>query len=317
MDAAAQQCVSNNAADQGVSRSVDDARQALLANVPQGWAAGPVQMFASSRLHPDGTESHVNLGGSGVDAQTAQILDEFRLSSIYKRTFQRGRRFLHVTVYQFSAPAGAYGAYNLLRQGATTVVVRGDGSSEDDHSISFWKGNFFVKLIQTSEDDEESKDALRLIADRLVNAIGSHAAMPRIFQEMPVMDRVRGSEKMVMGPVSGRLFFRAPGVSELSLDRARSAATADYQFQRPTPERLKLLYIDYGDAGLAYQVYERYLDNLEDDHAVSRVSAADGPTSIVKVDRGFLCCQVRGSKLLVISGARKRSSPLVLARQIK
>ncbi|MBX9951028.1 MAG: hypothetical protein K2Y39_17795, partial [Candidatus Obscuribacterales bacterium] len=180
----------------------------------------------------------------GLEPHTYDILAEFGVRKCCKRTYQRGQRFIHAVVYFFASPEGAYGAYNYLRQGSSTIVVRGAGSSEDDQSISFWKGQTFVRLIQTSEEDEESKEALRSIAKELDASIPASSLPPLVLNQLPVIDRVSGTEKLVMGPNSGRKFFPAPYVSSLSLDRARAAVTADYRFQMP-PERLKLLVVDY------------------------------------------------------------------------
>lgn len=251
----------------------------------------------------------------GLEPHTYDILAEFGVRKCCKRTYQRGQRFIHAVVYFFASPEGAYGAYNYLRQGSSTIVVRGAGSSEDDQSISFWKGQTFVRLIQTSEEDEESKEALRSIAKELDASIPASSLPPLVLNQLPVIDRVSGTEKLVMGPNSGRKFFPAPYVSSLSLDRARAAVTADYRFQMP-PERLKLLVVDYGNVSLAGSVYESYRSNLDSEHETKEVSDASTPTGIVKLDNGYMLVQLRGSRIFVIMGARKRVSPLMLARQI-
>lgn len=293
----------------GAARSV---RKALSGIVPPGWEASPLEVFPDPRLSGDSFLQ--SLVAFGFDAQTARILDEFGLQTIARRAFHRGQRHLHVNVYQFSVPAGAFGAYNFLRQGASTVVVRGDGSSEDDTNISFWKGDFFVKLSQTSEEDDESKDALNTIANNLLPAITSTAQMPQILRQLPVMDRVRGTEKLVMGPNSGRQFFPAPFVDNLSLERSRGAAIADYQFSSP-PDRMKLLFVDYADPAVAQDVYQRYVDSFGSQKGVSQ-GQTEMPTVTFKLSNGYLLCQLRGSKLAIITGARKRISPLLLTRQI-
>ncbi|HEY9786456.1 MAG TPA: DUF6599 family protein [Candidatus Obscuribacterales bacterium] len=292
---------------------------ALNNAMPEGWVPSAIErqtaLIPLKAAQSESTTSTPPL--TNVDPQTAEILSEFALSCIYRRAYQRGQRFLYVTAYEFKNPCGAFGAYNFLREGASTVITRGDGSSEDDHSISFWKGNYFIKLVQTSEDDEESKEALRSIADRIAKSIPQNAAVPPILSQLPALDRVKGTEKLVMGPTAGRKFFPAPYIGFLSLDRAQGAAIADYQFLRPYPERLKLLYVDYGDPVVASSVYDAYVGNLNVHHALNDVGESDLPTTLLKIDGGYLLCQLRGSKVAIIIGARKRLSPLILARQIR
>jgi hypothetical protein len=246
------------------------------------------------------------------DSRRVQLLQEFRCNTAISRWFQRGQRRCYVTAYVFDTPTGAYGAYTALRRGATTVVTRGDGSSEDDQSISFWQGDCFINLYTTAEDDDEAKDLLRNIADRIAPVIQTHARLPAIIVALPQLDRVSGSEKVIMGPVVARQSFPAPYLSLLSLEKSLGAASADYQFSQPTRERLKLMVVDYGNKPLAQSIYNQYVLNLE--------SAHDGETSdtqsLFKMSGTYLLCKLHGDRMAIITGARKKMSPLWLARQI-
>lgn len=284
-----------------------------------GWESRALEIF------PRTPTNSANLGSPdhvpafqlyGLEPHIYDILAEFGVRKAYKKTFQRGQRFLQIAVYVFATPQGAYGAYHFMRQGSTTVVVRGSGSSEDDLSISFWKGNSFVRLTQTSEDDEESKGALRVVAESLESALPAGTVPPPVLSQLPVIDRVSGSEKLVMGPLSGKKFFPAPYVSSLLLERARGAVTSDYRFQMP-PERLKLLLIDYGSSVVAGEAYSAFRENLDADHELAEVGGSAANTDIVKLDNNsWMLVQLRGNRVFVITGARKRVSPLMLARQI-
>lgn len=252
-----------------------------------------------------------------IDQQKRDLLSEFGCASLTRRIFQRGQRYLYTNAFEFETPEGAFAAYNFLREGASTVVPRGSASSEDDQSISFWKDRYFINLLQTSQDDEESKEGLQSIANQLEHRITSTSDPPRILSNLPVIDRVRGSEKLVMGPNSGRHFFPAPYMGALSLDKARGAATADYQFHSPYPERLKLLYIDYGDPVAASLAYESYISGLGEQHASSPSESGESvTTSLFKLNNSYLLCQLRGPRVAIIMGARKRISPMFLARQL-
>lgn len=265
----------------------------------EGWTSGDLEVVSGPHA-----------GRSGM--ATLEALREFRCKSSMSKWFQRGQRTCYVNAYIFDSPTGAYGAYTALRKGATTVVTRGDGSSEDDQSISFWQGDCYVTLYTTAEDDDEAKGLLRTIADRMAGAIQTHAPLPRIVSGLPQLDRVNGSERVIMGPVVARQQFPAPYVSLLKIDRSVAAASADYQFSIPTRERLKLLVVDYGNRPLAQQVYNEYVLNLESSH--------DGETSdtqsLFKLQGTYLLCQLRGDKMAIITGARRKASPLMLARYI-
>ncbi|HEY9720331.1 MAG TPA: DUF6599 family protein, partial [Trichormus sp.] len=171
---------------------------------------------------------------NGAESDRTQILQEFRCSGVVTRSYQRGQRRILVEAFRFPTSDGAYGAYYLLRHGASTVIKRGDASSEDDQSISFWKDRFYIHVYGTSEDDSESKDAVRAIADQLAAAIVAEpASLPPMISRLPSLEKVRGSEKLVMGPISARRFFPAPYINTLQLGNALGAAVADYQMQFP------------------------------------------------------------------------------------
>jgi len=262
---------------------------------------------------------------NGTDSDRTAILKEFRCSSVVKREYQRGQRRILVEAFSFPNSNGAYGAYYLLRHGASTVIRRGDASSEDDQSISFWKDKFYIHVYGTSEDDEESKEAVRSVADQLAAAIVAEpAVLPPMISRLPALERVRGSEKLVMGPISARRFFPAPYINTLELHNALGAAVADYQFQFPYPERLKLLFVEYEDPKMATQAYADYIANLQTDNREANPAREDAydmgagvnTSSLFKVAGSYLLCQVRGQQLILISGARKKTSPTMLARQL-
>lgn len=251
------------------------------------------------------------------DAQKLEMLLELGCSRILRREYQRGQRLLIVDVYRFNTAHGAYGAYSLLRQGASTVVTRGDGSSEDDQSISFWQDRYFVQVSATSQEDEESKEVVRVMADKVAAIVSAHASIPPIVSSLPRLDRVRGSEKLVMGPSSARRAYPAPYLSALMLDRMSEGAVADYKVQASRPERLKLLLVDYATEQLARQAFNSYAAVLNGQHEGDDDAAEDaGNSKLYRIGNQFLLCQIRGRRIWLINGARKKMSSFVLSRQI-
>jgi hypothetical protein len=298
-------------------KAIEPSFAALISSINMtGWVPTKTRLYCVGSPPPVSSEIDV-LPFSQYDDQDPQkvaILQEFQCRYVVKRDYQRGQRRIVVQAYRFDGADGAYGSYNLLRHGASTVVTRGDASSEDDQSISFWKDKEFVLVYGTSEDDEESKEAVRSIADQIGRAIVGHAELPAMIGRLPAIDRVRGTEKLVMGPASARRFFPAPYIASLSMEKARTGAVADYQIQSPYPERLKLLCVQYADSAAATRAYDSYTANLQDAKRVDEDGAQAG--SLFKIGRGYLLCQVHGEELVIVSGARRKFSPVTLARQV-
>lgn len=220
-------------------------------------------------------------------------------------------------MYEFADSDGANAGYDLKRRGSTTVKRRGDGSSEDAENISFWQDRYLFIISGSSEDDDESKENITKLADMIAGAIPEHAQPPAVLSSLPMMDRVKGSEKVVMGLLSASKYFSAPELPSLALDKAHAAAVADYQVFQPARERMKLLYIDYGNTEIAQAAYNAFVTRLEELHDAE--SNLPGPDARVlfRINKTFLLCQLKpNGKLVLISGARKSKSPALLASQI-
>ena len=318
-----------------LSRDNQIALEALQQLSPAGWNVSSVRIFlpgidtvdsnTPGDSHTESTGAVESRGGAPqffpfnqlgleVEAQRVAILREFHCVSVYSKTFKRGQRQIFARIYFFNAPASAYGAYSLLHQGASTVIRRGDGSSEDDQGISFWQGRTFVSVYGTSLDDDESKEVARSIADRFSNLLQEHASLPAILDQLPRLDRVRGSERIVMGSLSARHFFPAPYLNFLDFSHVSEAATVDYKIQTP-PDRLKLLYIDYLYPAYALAAYNTYTQNFSG-KAVNVEEPIAGASCMYKVNGTFILCQQMGGRLAIITGARKKESAALLARYL-
>jgi hypothetical protein len=193
------------------------------------------------------------------------------------------------------------------------VVVRGGASSETDNSISFWKGRRFVVVTSATDDDELGKALVSSLADQTVAAIGGDSENPTLLSSLSSLDRVSGSEKLFFGTLAARRFGNFPDTIGLAVDRSTGAAFAEYQFPPPWSERMRAMLIDYGDPGLARNIFNGYAGALAAEHK----KCALGPDSVLcKLTNAYIYCAVRNSRLAVISGARRKESATMLARQL-
>ncbi len=253
-----------------------------------------------------------------VDVTKTAILREFGLSAISQKSFQRGQRYIYVDLFEFENSDGAYAAYCLLRRGATTVVKRGDATSEDDDSISFVQGKTFVSIYGTSTEDDESKDVIRLIAGELSKAIPEHGTPPAILTTMPQLELLHGSEKLVMGPLSARRFFPAPFLSALDYKNCKVASVADYQITLPAKERVKLMFFDYGvNAQAAQASYQSYLNELCQSRGEDPAQLYGRPSNQFRNGATYTNIALKGPHVVLVSGARKKYSADLLLRQLR
>ncbi len=295
------------------------------------------------------------------DEERCLILKEFGILSFFGKTLSRGNRRIDIYIYEFEQDSGAMAAYFYLRKGAGTVVRRGDASSEEDASISFVQGRYFVSVSAT-EDDDESKDVVKRLCDELGKRLGpAGSSQPEIMKELPLLDKLSGSERLVFGVHSARWYSSAPGLeflfdqanapgqapSDAPLAKADSQAEskdlvggeaqavkpklenaqtvkapiigvlADYLFREPVKERLRLLILAYPDRSSALQHYTLYIDKLRQ-FRLGKV--ADSPVTaseLFKTGTSIAAVELRGNKIAIVTGAKKRFSPALLVRQWK
>lgn len=276
-----------------------------------GWNGAPLYLWqpVAGAVIPQLPES---------DGLKATILQEYGLRSFTRKSLQRGQRYIHIDVYEFANNDGAFAAYSFLRRGATTVVLRGDATSEDDDSISFVQGKTFISIYGTSGDDEESKDVIRRCATKIAKGIVESGAPPYILSTMPQLEFLHGSEKIVMGPVSARRFCPAPYLNSLDFKQFKLACVADYQMREPVKERVKLLLVDYGGnakaAAASYQSYISALCQSRDENPDLRLAQ---DSNQFRNGTTFTEIQLHGSRIFMVTGARKKYSAELLLRQIR
>lgn len=246
-----------------------------------------------------------------------KVLEELHCQVLAQKTFKRGNRYITIEEYLFDNPMYASAAFGLLHTGSTNVVKRGDGSSEDEKSISFWQDRHFFRLASTESDDEESKDVMNKMSKQMSAIVAIHSDSPRFGQYLPQIERVRGSERLVVGPLTSKHYFDLPFLEKLSIDKARIAALADYQVQYPNRERLRVLVINHESAVNAQAGFKSYVDELTSLHEADFVKDGPNPQALFKINKTYLFLGVKEpNKLVLIYGARKRSSSSQLACQI-
>jgi len=263
------------------------------------------------------------------------LLQEYRCLMQSKQILQRGTRKIIIDAFQLATADGAYGTYCSARRGSSSYSTLGDASSEDQESTSFCKGPYFFCLQSTEQDDDEAKTAINTLTKKLIdhieliekgkqddgvkpganqNQIVDYGGKPKIFSLMPSMQRVRGSEKLIMGPVGMRRFFPAPYSANLM--PFVEGSVADYRLEEPRRDRLKLLIAYYPTAQAASSAYGNYTATLAGQNKEKSVEGFTCPTTLFKIADCFLLCQLRDKQVIVINGARHKETLGELAHQI-
>lgn len=298
------------ALDESGARLMSD--MTLVSSVSiNGWqAAAPICLNRTNERLLDPQGKPVDEVGS----RPAAILLEYGLSHAIVRDFKKGQRSCELSFLRFKTKQGAFGAYSTMREGSSTVVARGQASSETENSISFYSADCLV-LLKCAEDDSEAKAALSQLADKFAPRLPESAASPAILTYLPRYSRLQGSEKLFMGNKSASHYSSFPFIDSLRLDRCTEAVTADYSYARPLAERLHLLLADYGKVETASQCYDAYVQEMTP-YLRKTVENAQGEF-LGKLHDSYLMCGLRGTRVFVIAGARKAAAPRMLSRELR
>ncbi len=276
-----------------------------------GWEAASAAGFnpEKDRLIAEDGKAIQEIGGKPVS-----IVLEYGCLNAASREFRRGQRRCTITLLFFNTADGAYGAYSTLREGSSTVVVRGQGSSEEQNSISFFSGNHVVFLSTTAKDDDEAKEMLGHLADRISPKLQGNSSVPRVVSAMPSFERVKGSEKFFMGLQATQHFTNLPFIESLALDQSTGIAYAEYKYSSPISERLRLLLAEYHNPQTAKNAFNSFVANMS---AYGKKTAKHNENQVItKLSDSYLMCGLSGAKVYVISGARKAASTNILSRDL-
>lgn len=278
-----------------------------------GWSGTPLKVESLKIAQAPATKMAPAQNASGSERQ--QLLSEFGGIECGQRIFARGQRHIAINVYRFETPDGAYGAYLTFRQGSSTLVLKGDATSQDDRSVSFWKDHYFVSVVG-EPDDEEAMLVVSKFAGQIAAAIKNSSREPQILGHIPSLERLRGSEKIVMGPVGIRRVFAAPFVNALCNEKIVVGVVADFIMQEPDRERMKLLLVRFDSPLSANKAYASYLAALEEQHKAVSFDNYVPQSNLFKVSGSFLLVELKSDQVLVITGARKKTTLPALAHGV-
>jgi hypothetical protein len=163
-----------------------------------------------------------------ADPANAALLKEFGLTQEERAGYQRGDRQLKLTAVRFADAGGALGAFDFYREpNAIAEQVGDEAASLPALTVLFRKGNV---LVQARFDQLTAMSAaeLRELADALPRPQGTQASLPALPNYLPKEDRVKNSQRYLVGP-AGLEKLGAPELAPLvGFDRNPELAAAQY-----------------------------------------------------------------------------------------
>lgn len=205
-------------------------------------ATGPANLLAPDKL-------------SELVGDKSETYREYRVASAASREYAGTRVDIFETKNQFAA----FGLFTYNTGGIANkpaAIDLGSSSARIDGSITFWKGNFFVRVGSASQTSSRGESrAQETLARAVANSIApTNAAVshPPLLDYLPTKSRVPGSEVYFLGPESlnsyaehGRDIFEFAGDTEAVLgEYVQPAQQPTGSAAIPTDSNLKLVIVE-------------------------------------------------------------------------
>ncbi len=124
------------------------------------------------------------------------ILREEGLTTIEERAFQSGGQEIHLSLYVFKDPTGAYHAFTQETGGQLRPYAYGDEAAFNSSTGNILVGNLLVLVGSATDLKPEELAGL----DRALRAKADHTPYPPLRTYLPVKDRIFGTQKFAAGP---------------------------------------------------------------------------------------------------------------------
>jgi hypothetical protein len=169
----------------------------------------------------------------------AEIYHEYGFDRVTVCDYQLGADKVTVEVYTMAG--SAYGIYTYSRSAQGEAIALGNGGTLADYYLTFWSGPHLV-VVTAQSPGVQARDKVLGIAEALAGSIPQSGVVPALMDQLPVAQRLPGSEHYLRGRIAMRNL--APQVPPL-FSGYDEAAAALYAEDRAAPTlRMVLVWPD-------------------------------------------------------------------------
>ncbi|HKQ77906.1 MAG TPA: DUF6599 family protein [Blastocatellia bacterium] len=204
-------------------------KELLPDRLGENWrATNPERVFGAERLSslPD-----------------ANVLREYGLQRFISRVYANGKTKSTVEVFELNLIPNAYGLFTFNR------------GQEPPNSREFYHGRYVVRVSNTAADanfDQQIFEALK------PNLIGGEGELPSLPLHLPETDKIKGSEKYIMGPAALTRLNKFRELKDaINFGEGVELTTADYS---NGGGQMSLIIVEYYTPQLASDVHARIQD---------------------------------------------------------
>ena len=219
-------------------------------------------------------------GNPSIDflQENQELFNELKLEKILKQTYTKETNSVDVLIYKFKDFTGAYSAYTVLHGGATTKLKVGKNASESEKLVNFWKGNYFIDIHTSSNNNSIEKEFVILASQDISKNIQIEQMPPVVAIQLPALNRVQGTEKYCFGSVCCKKYLIGNTLDCALFNLSESGGVISAQYQTDgleDKERIALVLTRYTTKESAKAVFDSIKEYFEKQKSMNKEMEID------------------------------------------
>jgi hypothetical protein len=189
----------------------------------------------------------------------AEVFLELGFQQLEVQQYKNGNAEVDLETYEFAGPNGALGIYLMKCGKEASSVDIGARNSVSQTQLLAVKGNYFIQVMNYSDDKKAVAVMTKLARQTLANFSAADTTLALL--RLPKAQMLPGSEHIFSGPLSQQAVYRLGKGDVLQLQNKIFGAAATYtDTDRST---YTLLIVPYPDAASAQAAFTNLQKNLE------------------------------------------------------
>jgi uncharacterized protein DUF6599 len=160
---------------------------------------------------------------------------------------------IFVDIFDMGNSFNAFGIFAHFRE--TIDCTFGQGSQYTFGNLLFWKDQYFISIL-ASPETEESKKAIKLIAQHIDNIIEETGTIPPIINSLPKENLIRESLRYFHHYIWLNSFYYIADKNILNINENTEAVLAKYQNEK---QQSILLLVNYKNENDANDAIENFI----------------------------------------------------------
>ncbi len=191
------------------------------------------------------------------------VFSEYDLQEFICINFKsKNNQVIGAVIHRLADNEGAYGLFSVSHSNGGTTAGYGDEAYENERSVHFWKGRYYVN-VSAETDDDFVKEGLSVVASYINNKIIDKGERPGIIEILPEEGFVTEKTRYFRGPAG--MHFNLPFGHE-DIDGFIEGVSSDFGTHQ-------LLLFEYETGDLKNKWLDKLRENLDNN---KRYKMVDG-----------------------------------------